>query len=264
MLHKLDINTLGVATITLNRPEVHNAFNDVLIKELIEVFHTLDQNKKVRVVVITGEGKSFCAGADLHWMKQMKDYSLEENITDANNLSDLFYAINFCRYPVIAVLNGHALGGGAGIVACADYVLAVDSASIGFTEVKLGLVPAVISPFVIAKIGESYARATFLSGEKFDMEMAMRMGLVHKISTATDLSKNTELVIAGFLSAGPQATLEAKQLIKNVIGFHSMPTIPTIPNVKEYTCKTIAKIRTSEEGQEGMSALLEKRKAKWL
>jgi methylglutaconyl-CoA hydratase len=257
MFHKLEINSLGVATVTLNRPDVHNAFNEELIQRLIDSFIYIERSENVRVVVLAGEGKSFCAGADLHWMGRMKDYSYEENLADSKKLCDLFTLINACPYPVIARVNGHALGGGAGLVACCDYVLAVDSVLMGFTEVKLGLVPAVISPFVIAKIGEGHARATFLNGEKFNMDRALRMGLVHQLTTEADLDRDLGVVIEGFLSAAPKASITAKALIRNVVKLHNISV------AREYTCETISKIRTSKEGQEGMSALLEKRKAKW-
>jgi methylglutaconyl-CoA hydratase len=257
-LHNLDIDNRGVATVTLNRPEILNAFDDELIKELITTFLFLQKSENVRVVVLTGAGKSFCAGADVNWMKRMKDYSFDENLNDAKVLADLFSAVNSCRYPVIGKINGHALGGGAGLVACCDYVIAADSALMGFTEVKLGLLPAVISPFVIAKIGESHARATFLSGERFNMTKAFAMGLVHQVSTIEELDKNTNVVVEGFLTAAPNASILAKDLIKNIVKFNS------ILEARDYTCETIANVRKSSEGQEGMSALLEKRKAKWL
>lgn len=257
MLHTLEIEKNGIATVTLNRPEIHNAFNEELIKELTDAFLYLERSENVRLIILTGEGKSFCAGADLNWMKRMKDYSFEENFTDSKKLCDLFTVINGSPYPVIAKVNGHALGGGAGLVACCDYVVAVDSALMGFTEVKLGLVPAVISPFVIAKIGESHARATFLSGEKFGMDVALRMGLIHKISSSSNLDQEVANIAEGFLSAAPKASIAAKALIKNIKG-------KTINESRDYTCETISRLRTSIEGQEGMSALLEKRKASWV
>jgi methylglutaconyl-CoA hydratase len=258
MNHTLEINSKGVATVTLTRPEVHNAFNEDLIKELIETFNYLERSENVRIVVLTGEGKSFCAGADLNWMSRMKDFSYEENLADSKILCELFTVINICPYPVIARVNGHALGGGVGLVACCDYVIAVDSALMGFTEVKLGLIPAVISPFVIAKIGEGHARASFLSGEKFNMEKAMRMGLVHQMTSENELDKTLESIIAGFLTAAPHAAIAAKNLISNVV------KIDSIANAKTFTTEAISKIRTSAEAQEGMQALLQKRKAAWL
>lgn len=257
MFYDLKIDERGVATVKLNRPELHNAFNDELIKELIECFNELKTNQKLRLVVLTGEGKSFCAGADLNWMKRMKDYSHEDNVKDSQNLAELFTVINKFPRPVIGRINGAALGGGAGLVACCDYVVAVDTAIIAFTEVRLGLVPAVISPFVIAKIGESHARATFLSGAKINMSRAFVMGLVHQVTTLDGLDAEIERTIGDFLFAGPKAAGLAKDLVATVVRKDN------IEEARDYTCELISKIRTSDEGQEGMSSLLEKRKANW-
>lgn len=257
MFYKLDVDQRGVATVTLNRPELHNAFNDELIRELVTCFNELETNSGVRLVILTGEGKSFCAGADLNWMKRMKDYSHEENVKDSQCLAELFTVINRFTRPVIGKINGSALGGGAGLVACCDYVVAVDSAVIAFTEVRLGLLPAVISPFVIAKIGESHARASFLSGAKISMSRAFVMGLVHQVTTSEHLDVEIEKVVADFLLAGPVAAVKAKDLINRVV------RTETIEDARDYTCEIISKARSSTEGQEGMSALLEKRKASW-
>lgn len=257
MFYNLDIDGRGVATVTLNRPELHNAFNDELIRDLIACFNELETNSGVRLVILTGEGKSFCAGADLNWMKRMKDYSHEENVKDSQALAELFTVINRFSRPVIGKINGSALGGGAGLVACCDYVLAVDTAVIAFTEVRLGLLPAVISPFVIAKIGESHARASFLSGAKISMARAFVMGLVHQVTTSEHLDNEVEKVVADFLLAGPVAAVKAKELVSRVV------RTETIEDARDYTCEIISKARASSEGQEGMSALLEKRKASW-
>jgi methylglutaconyl-CoA hydratase len=258
MLYKLDIDSRGVAKVTLNRPELHNAFNDELIGELIACFKKLEADPKVRLAVLTGEGKSFCAGADLNWMKRMKDYSFEENLEDSQNLAELFTVINKFSKPTICRMNGAALGGGAGLVACCDYVIAEDTAMIGFTEVRLGLVPAVISPFVIAKIGETQARATFMSGARFNSFRAMAMGLVHQVSSFDKIDEDTETVIKEFLMAAPGAQKIAKELVEMVV------RKATIEEAINATCELISRVRASAEGQEGMSALLEKRKANWL
>lgn len=247
----------NVVTITLNRPEIHNAFNDELISELTNCFLSLSKDKKARVIVLTGKGKSFCAGADLNWMKSMKDYSDTENFEDSKKLSDLFHAINDCPIPVIAKVNGAALGGGTGLIAACDFVIACKSAKFGFTEVRLGLVPAVISPFVIAKIGESNSRAWFLSGEMFLAEEAKHIGLVHSLTPLDDLDNATEKVIEKFLKAAPIAAREAKELISNVV--RKKPA-----DITKYTCETISRIRISDEGQEGMSSLLNKTKPNWI
>ncbi|MFA6238740.1 MAG: enoyl-CoA hydratase-related protein [Bacteriovorax sp.] len=257
MFYKKQIDKRGVATITLDRPDVHNAFNDEMISALIDCFNQMSTDNSIRLVVITGTGKSFCAGADLNWMKRMKDYSYDENLADSQKLAELFTVINKFTKPTIARMNGAALGGGAGLIACCDYVIAIDTALVGFTEVRLGLLPAVISPFVIAKIGESHARAAFLSGVRFDMLRAVRMGLVHQISSFDKLDEDLEALVKEYLAAAPEASIMAKKLIADVISTHS------IEEAKHFTCELISKVRAGKEGQEGMSALLEKRKASW-
>lgn len=247
----------GIVRIILNRPELHNAFNDDMITGLIKAFEDIEKDESLRLVTITGEGKSFCAGADLNWMKKMVSYSAEENLQDSKALAKLFESINNCRLPVLAKVNGAALGGGTGVVAACDFVLSAKSAKFGFTEVRLGLIPAVISPFVIAKIGESNARAWFLSGERFSAEKAMDMGLVHEVCPLDSLDIEFEGFVEKFLKAGPLAAVEAKSLIKKVLNLNEQAAT-------DLTCKTISRIRTSAEGQEGMQALLDKRKANWL
>lgn len=257
MNYKLDIDSRKVATVTLNRPELHNAFNDELIAELITLFHDLEKNDQVRLVVLTGEGKSFCAGADLNWMKKMKDYTMEENIKDSQKLCEMFTVMNNFKKPLIGKVNGAALGGGAGLIAVCDYVLAVDTASFGFTEVRLGLLPAVISPFVISKIGESFARATFLSGGRFKSDRALQMGLIHQVTSFDKIDEDTEHVVNEFLAAAPIAANNAKELISKVVRFDSNES------ARDYTCEMIARARKGDEGQEGMTALLEKRTPKF-
>lgn len=256
-LLKNDIDDRGVATVTLNRPEIHNAFNDQLIDEVIHIFAELENNEKVRLVVLTGEGRSFCAGADLNWMSSMIEYSKEENVKDSLNLAKMFQVINEFKKPVIGKINGHALGGGVGLVAVCDYVITHEKAKFGFTEVRLGLVPAVISPFCIRKIGESNARAWFLSGEMFKSEQAKHMGLVHEVTTLENFEQRVGEVIDSHLVAGPKAASAAKLLIQNVL---NLPKA----DVTEYTCHEIADKRVSIEGQEGMKALLSKTKPNWI
>lgn len=249
----------GVVTITLNRPEIHNAFNDELISELTEIFNVMNTDPTVRLVVLTGAGKSFCAGADLKWMKKMVDYSEKENYKDSLGLAMLFKTMNDFTKPLIGKINGAALGGGSGLVAVCDYVIAADSARFGFTEARLGIVPGVISPYVISKIGETNARATFLSGMRFCPRDARRMGLVHHRVDLEKLDEETERIVSEFLMAGPHAAMGAKRLIRDVLNIGSHDN-----KVVEHTCKTIAKFRISDEGQEGMNALLEKRKPSWV
>ncbi len=255
-LHQVKIDA-GVQTITLNRPEIHNAFNDELILELTHTFKNIAP--EIKVVILKGEGKSFCAGADLNWMKSMIEYSKDENIADANKLADLFCAIDDCPAPVVGVVQGAALGGGSGLVSVCDYVLSESNTIYGFTEARLGLVPAVISPFVMAKIGLSNSRATFMSGRRFSAAQAMQMGLVHQICDQAELESELNKIIKDFLKAGPKAAREAKLLIKGVDS-RSASRREQI----DYTCETIARLRASSEGQEGMGALLEKRKPEWI
>ncbi len=247
----------AVAYVNLNRPEIHNAFNDELIADLTSLFIDLEKDDSIRVVVLSGNGKSFCAGADLNWMKSMVNYSEQENINDSKKLYSLFETLNNFQKPLIGKINGHALGGGLGLVAVCDYVLTHDKAKFGFTETRLGLIPAVISSFCINKIGESHARAWFMSGEMFKGKAAMQMGLVHEVTTLEEFEVRSSEVVNSFLKAAPEASIQAKALIKNLNGKYGEA-------LKDYSCGVIAKRRVSDEGQEGMSALLEKRKAKWI
>lgn len=247
----------GVFEVRLNRPEVHNAFNDQLISDLTEVFIKASVDNDVRIIVLTGTGKSFCAGADLNWMKSMKNYSESENFEDSLKLSLLFKTINECQKVVVGKINGHALGGGVGLVSVCDFVITHDKAKFGFTETRLGLIPAVISPFCINKIGESNARAWFLSGERFDARKAESIGLVHSVVELESFEVKTSEVIDSHLMAARDAASQAKELISQVIKLDSKA-------VEDYTCKAIAYKRISDEGQEGMNALLEKRKPNWI
>lgn len=249
----------SVCRVRLNRPEIHNAFNDQMIKEMTEFFHSFHDKPEIRLVVLEGEGKSFCAGADLNWMKRMKNYSDEENYQDSVRLQLLFESINMCPVPVIAKVHGAVLGGGTGIISCCDFVLSSHDTMYGFTEVALGLLPAVISPYVMAKIGETNARAYFMSGERFDAETALRIGLIHRVCDHSELDEKLETIKKIFLKAGPVASREAKKLIRGVLTLNDQKE-----EVRDFTCRTISRIRTSEEGQEGMTALLQKRKPNWI
>lgn len=254
---KTSIDDRGVAFVTLSRPEIHNAFNDKLIAEITEQFELLDADSNIRLVVLSGEGKSFCAGADLNWMSSMVEYSMEENIADSRNLAKMFQTINYFSKPVIGKINGHALGGGVGVVAVCDYAITHEKAKFGFTEVRLGLVPAVISPFCINKIGESNARAWFLSGEMFQGNKAKEMGLIHEVTTLENFDSRTEEIIESHLKAGPEAAIAAKVLINDVLATDE-------EDLETYTCTEIAKKRISDEGQMGMKALLNKEKPTWV
>lgn len=251
------IDHRGVGKITLNRPELHNAFNEVFINELLDTIKEARSEDSLRLLVLEANGKSFCAGADLNWMKKMADYTFDENLKDANSLAELFYQLNSFSAPVLLKLHGHALGGGAGLVACADEVVAASSAELGFTEARLGLAPAVISPFVVAKIGESFARATFLSGRRFSADEALRMGLVHSVVEPSALDEVFENRINDYLACAPIAQRKSKDLIKQVV---ELPR----GERRKFTTELISELRISSEGQHGMRSLLEKQKPNWI
>jgi len=234
-----------VLRVTLARPETRNAFDASLITELAEAFVDVGTS---RAVVLAGDGPSFCAGADVEWMRASAGLGVEENVADANALRRMFEAIDGCPAPVVAVVQGHALGGGLGLVACSDVVLAEPRAVFAFSEVKLGIVPALISPFALRKIGESAARRYFVTGERFDSATALRIGLVHEVSD--DLEVALERVLGELRTAGPRAARHAKRLVLER------------PDGAE-TARRIAERRTSEEGQEGLRAFLERRRPAW-
>ena len=233
-----------VLRITLARPDRHNAFDAELISELAEAFVDVG---RARAVVLAGEGRSLSAGADVDWMRASVDLTLDENIADANALRRMLEAIDACPAPVVARVQGYALGGGAGLVAAADIGIAARDAVFAFSEVKLGIIPAVISPFALAKIGPGAARRYFLTGERFDAETALRIGLVHEV--AEDLDAAVDRVVGELLSAGPHAAHWAKRLVRE------RPDGPE-------TARWIAERRASDEGQEGLRAFLEKRPAR--
>jgi len=246
----------AVAHVRLLRPDVRNAFNAELIAHLRTTFERLSADEAVRAVVLSGEGKSFCGGADISWMRDSLELSQEENFADAQRMSDMFRAIDRCAKPVIARVHGAALGGGAGLAAVCDIVVAADDTIFGFTETKLGILPAVISPFVLAKIGASHARALFLTGERFDAARAMRIGLVHEVVPSAQLDAAVERVVAEILSASPSAIAVAKRTIATVADADYDAT-------RDITSSAIAAQRPSDEGQEGLRAFLERRKARW-
>jgi methylglutaconyl-CoA hydratase len=221
------------------------------------MFHEISNDESVKVVVLTGDGRSFCSGADLNWMKSMVNYSEEDNFDDSRKLYTMFNTINTCQKPIIGKINGHALGGGVGLVSVCDYVITHEKAKFGFTEVRLGLIPAVISKFCISKIGESHARAWFLSGEMFSAGHAEKIGLVHEVTSLEKFEDRFNEVVQSHLLAGPESSVKAKELIQNIMNLPS-------EEIEEFTCKAIASRRVSDEGQEGMNALLMKRKARWV
>jgi methylglutaconyl-CoA hydratase len=258
----LDIDARGVASVKLNRPEIHNAFDENLIAELTQVFAELDKNKNVRLATISGNGKSFCAGGDLNWMRKMKNYTREENIADSACLEKMFATIAGFSKPLIGIVHGNALGGGSGLTAVCDFVVASDDAKFGFTEARIGIAPSVISPYVIEKVGISYARAYFLSGMQFGANVGKDMALVHRVVPRAELETAAKEVIEEFLKAAPAAAQRSKALIKQIVALSRDEKAHK--QIREYTIQTIADLRVSEEGQEGMDAVLSKRKPKWV
>lgn len=254
---KVDINK-PVALVTLDRPDVHNAFNDELISRVTEAFTGLGRDDQVRVIVLGGNGNSFCAGGDLNWMKRMVHYSREENLADARALAKMYIALAKCPKPVIARVHGAALGGGAGLVAACDIGIAVESVQFGFPEVKLGIIPAVISPFVIARIGPGRAREYFITGERFLASVALNIGLVqHVVSHETALDLLVESKISQILTSAPRAVAAAKDLVFGVAAL-------TLETSLDFTADAIARARAGDEGQAGMKAFLEHQKPPWI
>jgi len=251
------IDDRGVATVTLNRPEIHNAFDDHLIGELIKAFDDVGANPDVRVVVLRGEGKSFSAGADLNWMRRMADYSHEDNLKDARIVADLLARIAFCPKPVLARVQGTAMGGGVGLVSACDIAIGSSSAKFALSEVKLGVIPATISPYVIRAIGERQAGRYMITGERFDATEAARIGLLHKVVEPDQLDDALNDMINEMLKNSPNAMTESKALIAAVVNR------PVDDAVKDDTARRIADVRASDEGKEGLSAFLDKRKPTW-
>lgn len=242
--------------VTMNRPDVRNAFNAELIAALRDVFVELSADDGVRSIVLAGEGKTFSGGADIAWMRAALELGQAENVRDAEAMAQMFIAIDRCPKPVIARVQGAALGGGCGLIAAADIVVAASDAVFGFTEVKLGIIPAVISPFVIPKIGVSQARALFVTGERFDAARAQRIGLVHYVVAADKLDDRIEALLDELRTAAPSAVAAAKTLVRDVIA-------ATPAEATSLTARAIAKQRTTPEGQEGLRAFLERRPAGW-
>ena len=244
----------AIARVTLARPDARNAFHAEVIARLHEIFTEITASDDVRAVVLAGEGNVFCGGADIGWMRSSLDLTYEANLADAERMSDMFRAIDNCAKPVIGRIHGAALGGGAGLTAVCDIAIAADDAIFGFTEVKLGIIPAVISPFVLAKIGATHARALFLTGERFGAERAKDIGLVHEVVGAGDLDSAVDRRLAELFTAGPSAVSAAKLLVHRVLD-NSYDDSRTI------TTRAIARQRISPEGQEGLRAFLERRPA---
>jgi methylglutaconyl-CoA hydratase len=247
----------GIARVTLARPEARNAFNAQTIEQLHDVFARITAADDVRAVVLAGEGKVFCGGADIGWMRESLELSFDANVADAERMSDMFRTIDNCPKPVIGQIHGAALGGGAGLAAVCDIAIAADDAVFGFTEVKLGIIPAVISPFVLAKIGASRARALFLTGERFDARRAKHIGLVHEVVPAVELGAAVEHCLEELFTAGPAAVRAAKLLIRRVVD-------NDYDDSRAITARAIAQQRIGTEGQEGLRAFLERRQASFV
>ena len=250
----------GTAWIALARPSVHNAFDDALIASLTEALHALDRDDAVRAVVLTGEGATFSAGADLGWMRRMATASEQENLDDSLRLATLMRTLNFLSKPTIARVNGSAYGGGVGLVACCDMAIGVDTAKFSLSEVKLGLVPAVISPYVIAAIGPRHARRLFTGAEVIDAREARHIGLLHTLTTADALDAAVDRTVHFWLKGGPIAQREAKALALRTAGM----TPESAEHVDRENAALIARLRVSPEGQRGLTAFLEKSSPTWV
>ena len=246
-----------IATVTMRRPEMHNAFNAQLISDLQAAFTDLLPDARLHGVILTGEGKSFSAGADLNVMQAAVHFTQEQNLEDALRLADLFDTINRFPSPVIGRINGTAMGGGCGLVSVCDIVVAAENARFAFSEVKLGIAPAVISPYVVRKIGETHARVLFVTGERFSAARAREIGLVHSVVPLEELDTAVDNIVKELLTSSPQAMRACKALALNVGHLDH-------DAARRYTAETIAALRVSEEGQEGLKAFLEKRKASWI
>ncbi|HAV38347.1 MAG TPA: enoyl-CoA hydratase [Massilia sp.] len=247
-----------VATVTLNRPELRNAFNEQAIAELALAFDELGRNELVRAIVLAANGPAFCAGADLNWMKKMAGYSHDENQADALRLADMLRTIYLCPKPTVAKVQGDCYAGGMGLVAACDIVVAAEGVNFCLSEVKLGLIPATISPYVIKAMGEQAARRYFITAERFDAAAAQRMGFAHEVVTMEALDTTVAGIVKALVSNSPHAVAQAKTLVRDIVGQ------PVSDALLDDTARRIAEIRASSEGREGVSSFLEKRKPSWL
>lgn len=247
----------GVATITMNRPEVHNAFNEEVIGTLTELFQKAGADQNVRAVVLRGNGKSFSAGGDLNWMRKSADYTYDENVTDAMRLGTLLKTINFLAKPTIALVQGNAFGGGVGLTACCDIAIAEEGAQFCLSEVRIGLIPSIIAPYVINAMGQRHARRYFMTAERFDAATAQRIGFVHETCPAGGLDAAADKIIASLMDGAPEAQMRGKKLLLEIAGK------PIDDDVIELTSRQIAEARASVSGKEGLSAFLSKTEPSW-
>lgn len=245
-----------VARVILARPEVRNAFDEVLIEELTETFAGLSEDPEVRAVILSGDGPSFCAGADVAWMRRAGAFSREENEADAQRMAWMLRTIDACARPVVVAAHGHAIGGGVGLIAAADIAIAAEGTIFSLAEVKLGILPSVISPYVLRAIGPRNARDLFLTGDRFDAHEALRIGLVHRVVPAGELEAACRRKVDSVLTSAPEAVGVAKRLIEEVWGLQPEKAMPL-------TVRTIAERRASDEAKEGLTAFLEKRPPRW-
>jgi methylglutaconyl-CoA hydratase len=260
MAYSLEVTTIGrVVTIAINRPDVHNAFDDTLVADVTNALTKFERDANVRVVILTGTGSTFSAGADLNWMRDMAKASESDNRVDAERLAALMHKLNTFPKPTIARVNGAAYGGGVGLIACCDIAISADTAKFGLTEVRLGLIPAVISPYVIAAVGARHARRLFVTGEVFEANEALRIGLVHHVVAANRLDDSTDHILSWLAKGGPVAQHEAKQLALRLGAIGHPDTLLADRKLSAQ----IARLRVSPEGQEGIGAFLDKRAPKW-
>lgn len=253
----VEIDDKGVATVTMNRPEVHNAFNEDVIAKLTATLEDLGKNEDVRVVILRGEGKSFSAGGDLNWMRKSADYTYDENVDDAMRLGLLLRTLYEMPMPTIALVHGNAFGGGVGLTACCDVAVAEDGTKFCLSEVRIGLIPSVIGPYVLRAIGERHARRYFLTAERFDAEEARRIGLVHEVVPQGGLDEIADTLVKAVLDGAPGAQALGKAQILEISGK------PITSELIAHTSRTIAEARATDEGKEGLSAFLEKRDPNW-
>ena len=252
---RTETDARGVLWITLARPERKNAFDATMIGEIATAARRADAG--TRAVVLASEGDAFCAGADLTWMKGMVEYGLDENLADSRALADMFRALDDLPMPLLARVQGAALGGGAGLVAVADVAIASSEATFGFTEVRLGIIPSIVSPYVVRKIGAGHAGALFVSGMRFDARHALEIGLVEAVEAPAELDAKVAFYLDAIAASAPKAVIAAKKLVRDIAG-------RPVSEIREETVRRIAEVRVSDEGQEGMRAFLERRKARWM
>lgn len=255
---KLSMRAMGVAEVTMARPNVFNAFDETMVRELDAAFQQLIADPAIRVIVLAGEGKHFSAGADLQWMQRASTATLEWNLADARRFAGMFSKIETCPKPTVARVNGAALGGGVGLLCACDIAIAADNASFSVSEAKFGIIPSVIGPYVTNAVGKRHARRLALTTTRIKADEALRMGLVHQVTSLEDLDAAVDATVTELLAGGPEAQREIKEL------FAQLAVGPVTEEVRDLTARTISRIRGSDEAREGFAAFLEKRPAQWI